>query len=134
MNRTQLLLAKLAEEAGEVAKLALKSQQFGLAEVMPGQPLNNAERAHEEIDDFMAAIEMLNDECGFGYVQNRARIEKKKAKVNKFAAYSASLGMVMGNAELGILRGLSAEYNDLIFYMDAGGDYFEFMAKRIPKT
>jgi hypothetical protein len=97
MDRTQLLLTKLAEECTEVGKLALKTAQFGLTEVCPGQPLNNAERTHEEIDDLMAAIEMLNEECGFGYMPNRERIAAKKAKVNKFADYSIVLGMVRPN-------------------------------------
>jgi hypothetical protein len=40
---------------------------------------------------------MLNEELGFGYKPNRERIDAKKAKVNKFAAYSESLGMVVPN-------------------------------------
>lgn len=94
MTRLQLLLAKLSEEGSEIAQIALKTQQFGLSEVCPGQPLSNAERTHQEIDDLMAAVEMLNEEYGFGYAPNRERIEAKKAKVNKFAAYSARLGLV----------------------------------------
>jgi hypothetical protein len=97
MNRMQLLLNKLAEEGAEVAQIALKTAQFGLAETCPGQPLTNAERTHQEIDDLMAAVEMLNEELGFGYKPNRERIDAKKAKVNKFAAYSESLGMVVPN-------------------------------------
>lgn len=57
-------------------------------------PLTNAERAHQEIDDLMAAVEMLNEEFDFGYTPNRGRIEAKKVKVNKFADYSAQLGLV----------------------------------------
>ncbi|MDP2202308.1 MAG: hypothetical protein Q8K07_09840 [Methylicorpusculum sp.] len=95
MNRLQLLLNKLAEEGSEIAQIGLKTAQFGLNEVCPDQPLTNAERTHAEIDDLFAVVEMLNDEFGFGYVPNRMRIEKKKAKVNKYAAYSASLGMVI---------------------------------------
>lgn len=94
MTRLQLLLAKLSEEGSEIAQIALKTQQFGLHEVCPGQPLSNAARAHQEIDDLMAAVEMLNEEFGFGYAPDRERIEAKKAKVNKFAAYSAQLGLV----------------------------------------
>ena len=83
MTRTQMLLAKLAEEGVEVAQISLKTQQVGLSEVMPS-----------ELDDLMAQIEMLNEECGFGYTPNRSRIEAKKVKVNKFAALSASLGQI----------------------------------------
>ena len=94
MNREQLLLTKLAEECAEVAQITLKSQQFGLQEVCPNQPYTNAERMHNELNDLIAAIEMLNDECGLGFEQDRLRILTKKAKVNKFAEYSQSLGCV----------------------------------------
>lgn len=97
MNRLQLLLNKLAEEGAEVAQIALKTAQFGLVEMCPGQPFTNAQRTHQEIDDLLAAVEMLNEEYNFGYIPNRERIEAKKAKVNKFAAYSESLGMVTPN-------------------------------------
>lgn len=61
----------------------------------PGQPYSNAERVHQEIDDLMAAVKMLNEEFGFGYSPNRERIEAKKIKVNKFAEYSKTLGQVV---------------------------------------
>lgn len=98
MDRLQLLLNKLAEEGTEVAQIALKTAQFGLHESREGQYPTNAERCHAEIDDLMAAVEMLNEEYGFGYEPSRERIDAKKAKVNKFAAYSESLGMVRPNA------------------------------------
>jgi NTP pyrophosphatase (non-canonical NTP hydrolase) len=94
MTRLQLLLTKLAEEGSEIAQIALKTQQFGLDSKGPGQPLTNAEQVHSEIDDLMAAVEMLNEEFGLGYVPSRERIEAKKAKVNHFAAYSEQLGFI----------------------------------------
>lgn len=51
MTITQHLLGKLAEEGSEVAQIALKTQQFGLSEKCPGQPFDNAERTHQELDD-----------------------------------------------------------------------------------
>ena len=51
MNRLQYLLTKLAEEANEVGQIALKTQQFGVDEGMPGQPFTNAERTHQELND-----------------------------------------------------------------------------------
>ena len=94
MTRLQLLLIKLAEEGAEIAQIALKTTQFGLTEICPASSHTNAQRAHHEIDDLMAAVEMLNDEFGFGYTPNRERIDAKKEKVNKFASYSESLGMI----------------------------------------
>jgi hypothetical protein len=92
MNRLQLLLAKLAEEGTEVAHIALKTAQFGPSMKSPEQPLTNVELAHRELDDLWAAVEMLNEECGFGYSPNPARIAEKKDKVNRFARVSESLG------------------------------------------
>lgn len=105
MDREQLLLAKTAEEAIEIieeamtavnnlAKRALKAQQFGLHETYPGWDKDNAERMHCEIDDLTASIEMLNEECGFGYTPNREQIDAKKEKVNHFAKYSVEIGRV----------------------------------------
>ncbi|MGI1671966.1 MAG: hypothetical protein K6L74_16810 [Neptuniibacter sp.] len=105
MDREQLLLAKAAEEAGEIvqeaiiaannfAKRALKAQQFGIKETSPGWDKDNAERMCLELDDFWASIEMLNEECGLDYEPNRERIEAKKAKVNQYADYSKQLGRV----------------------------------------
>jgi NTP pyrophosphatase (non-canonical NTP hydrolase) len=94
MNRQQLLLAKLAEECNEVAQIALKTQQFGLDEKRPGQPYTNAERVHQELNDLLAIVEMLNDEIAFGFEPNRIEIHSKKKKVNRFADYSAELGQV----------------------------------------
>ena len=94
MNRCQLLLTKLAEEGCEISQIALKTQQFGMHEICPGQPLTNAQRIHLELDDLMAAIQMLNDEYGLMYLPNQERIKAKIAKVNKFAQYSVELGEV----------------------------------------
>lgn len=96
MSKTQHLLNKLADEGLEVAQAALKTQLFGKGEVMPGQSLNNFERVHAELDDLMAAIEMLNEECGFGYTQNRNMIEAKKQKVLGYMQFSINLGQTEG--------------------------------------
>jgi len=96
MNQLQFYLTKLAEESSEVAQIALKTQQFGPGEVMPGQSLNNFERCHLELNDLWAMVEELNDKFDFGYVPNREQIETKKAKVRKYLGYSIHLGMVEG--------------------------------------
>lgn len=94
MNRLQLLLAKLAEEGSEISQIALKTQQFGLHEICPGLKFSNAQRTHQEIDDLMAIIEMLNEEFDFGYIPNRDNIDSKKLRVNEYAEKSINLGMV----------------------------------------
>ena len=102
MNHLQHYLTKLAEEGSEVVQIALKTQQFGPFEVMPGQPLNNFERCHQEIDDLMAMVEELNERFGFGYAPNRKRIEAKKLKVRKYLCFSVALGMVEDGGITGV--------------------------------
>lgn len=100
MNQLQHLLTKLAEEGAEVAQIALKTQQFGPNEVMPGQPLDNFERCHHELDDMLAIVEMLNEQYDFGYAPNRERVAIKKAKVRKYLGFSIHLGMVDGETDV----------------------------------
>ena len=93
MTLTQHLLGKLAEEGSEVAQIALKTQHFGLSEKCHGQPFDNSERTHQELDDLAAIVEMLN-ELGLGYQPSRERIETKKAKVIHYLQHSVKLGTV----------------------------------------
>ncbi|WP_321929869.1 hypothetical protein [Burkholderia cenocepacia] len=44
MTLTQYLLVKIAEEAAEVAQIALKTAHFGLNETQPGRDETNAQR------------------------------------------------------------------------------------------
>lgn len=94
MDRIQFLFCKLAEEAAEVTHIAMKNQQFGMNETMPGQPFNNAERAHQEINDLLTIIDMLNEEFDFGFVKNGIQMKLKREKVEKFHEKSVMLGQV----------------------------------------
>ncbi len=96
MNDLQYYLTKLAEEASEVAQIALKSQQFGLLEKHPDLPFDNATRIHQELDDLQAMIEELNAR-GLNYRPDRAAIEAKKLKVEHYKQYSIDLDLVDGN-------------------------------------
>ncbi len=97
MNRIQLLLGKLAEEAAEVAQIALKSQHFGLEEVYPKKGISNGKRLALELGDMAAIMEMLTEEdvdindIDIGIDEH---IKKKREKVEDFLEYSISLGMV----------------------------------------
>lgn len=97
MNHLQYYLTKLAEECSEVAQIALKTQQFGPDEVMPGQPFSNFERIHFELDDLWAMIEVLNDRFNFDYIPNPGQIDLKKKKVLKYLDFSMGRGMVEGS-------------------------------------
>ena len=94
MTKLQFLLLKLAEEAGEIVQIAAKTSQFGMLEKYPEQPFTNAERCHQEINDLLAIIDMLNDEFNFGFVGDVYAMEMKKKKASKYLSYSVRLGMV----------------------------------------
>lgn len=53
------LLTILIEEASEIQQRATKALRFGLDEIQPGQPLNNAQRLDYEIGDFVAVLRRL---------------------------------------------------------------------------
>lgn len=92
MNRTEHLLACLAEECHEVGQRALKAQRFGLLEVQPEQDKTNWQRIQDELADLLAVMEMLEDCAGSMYFIPRAAVEAKKEKVEKYMAYAESQG------------------------------------------
>lgn len=92
MNRTQYLLTKLAEECNEVAQRALKTQQFGLDESYQGR--TNREMLHEELNDLVTIISMLNKESNLNFIPDDLSINEKEFNVNEYYKYSLSLGMV----------------------------------------
>ena len=95
MSNEQYLLNKLAEECNEVAQIALKTAQFGLSEMKPGQSLTNAQRIYEELNDVMGILKMLNDEViDFDYEVDSDAAYLKILKVAEFRSYSQQLGMV----------------------------------------
>lgn len=93
MDRTEHLLSIVAEEAVEVAQRATKALRFGLTEVQPGQDLTNWLRLVGEFHDLIAALEMVH---GQPLTIWRDLIDAKKAKVEKYLAYSAELGTLTG--------------------------------------
>lgn len=94
MNRQQYLLCKLAEEASEVAQIALKTQQFGFNERHPQLREDNAARIRAELTDLLAIVDMLNTEFDFSFEPYQEAILEKIYKVNKYYQYSVQLGEV----------------------------------------
>lgn len=93
MTRTEHLLSIVAEECAEVAQRCSKALRFGLTEVQPGQPLNNAERIAVEYTDLVAAMILLSRECG-GALPNIAdeNLEMKRQKIEHYLEYSRVVG------------------------------------------
>ncbi|KVO95580.1 hypothetical protein WL21_32660 [Burkholderia ubonensis] len=96
MTLTQYLLVKIAEEAAEVAQIALKTAHFGLTETQPGRDETNAQRVYAELNDLNAMVQRLNDVAfgEFHYEPDHIAMSQKMAKVEHYLAYSQSLGLV----------------------------------------
>lgn len=94
MNQEQYLLVKIAEEAAEIAQIALKSAQFGLDETY--QDIDNKGRLYKELDDLMCCVLALNNTIGtnFSYQINHENIRQKSIKLNEYSHYSAKLGCI----------------------------------------
>lgn len=97
MHTAQFLLVKLAEEASELAQIALKSAQFGMEEVYLGQQplLSNAERTHAELNDLLGVVEELNARTAFGFDPDPTAMHKKRMKMAHYENYARSLGEVV---------------------------------------
>ena len=94
ISRQKFLLALLAEEAAEVAQAAIKAIRFGLEEVKEGTNTTNAERLRGELHDLMGILVMLNDETTLAYSDDLDAIHAKRERVEKYYAYSKSIGEV----------------------------------------
>ncbi len=93
MNRREHLLWILAEECAEVAQRASKAARFGLYEVQPGQDKNNSERLRKEINDLLAATEMLDADGALPLTVFRQQdVSGKVAQVEKYLEYSKRQG------------------------------------------
>lgn len=93
MNNEQYLLNKLGEESNEVAMIASKAMQFGLDSNNNGQlSLTNKEHLFKEINDFLATVELLNEECNLGFKPCVVAIGAKKDKVKMYRNISKKLG------------------------------------------
>lgn len=99
MTLDEHLLTILGEECAEVAARISKALRFGLGEIQPGQPLTNAERIEVELDDLAGVVELLQQRGIMRGVDDRLRIEAKKAKVAHFVDYAIACGTVGGADE-----------------------------------
>ena len=97
MTYEQFLLNKLAEEASEITKIALKATQFGLDDHHPESVTTNREEIHNEINDLLTIVRMLND-IGFDYQKLcYSSMKTKEDKVLKYLEYSRNAGYVEKN-------------------------------------
>ena len=97
MTELQYYLVKVAEEASEVAQMALKTAHFGAQEKMPGQPFTNFERLTQEFIDLTTMVNVLVKKFNLPLEDNEEFQEaclRKLKKVSHYLEYSRSLGLV----------------------------------------
>lgn len=92
MTRNEHILTIVAEECVETAQRASKALRFGIDEVQEGQDLTNSERLIYEFNDIVATMELLYEEGLIDRIFDRAYIEKKKLKIEKYLLLSKEQG------------------------------------------
>lgn len=88
LTNTQYLLAKLAEEAAELAQIALKAQQFGLSSTHPTTGYTNLQLIEFEFNDILGVLRLMEEE-GVGEVSPKSHLIL--AKMDKIARYRNQL-------------------------------------------
>ena len=96
MTRLEYLLQCLAEEGSETAQEQSKANRFGLDHTWPTRIGTPRERLIQEINDFLAVVEMIQDEDPgrFARIGDRQAIMKKKEKVEEMIIISREHGRV----------------------------------------
>jgi hypothetical protein len=93
VNRTQYLLTKLAEEASEITKDALKAAQFGPFEEYEG--VSNITRLQEELFDLLVVIQVLKENKVFLSTSlDPEYVDYKREKIKHYENYARTLGLV----------------------------------------
>lgn len=93
MNRREYLINCLAEECSEAAVAAAKCNRFTTEEVMPGQPLTNAERLISELKDVISVAQILiNEGIIPAFNVEPEDIARKLAKIEKYMKISVECG------------------------------------------
>ena len=99
MNRTEHLLACLAEECAEVQHAVAKAMRFGLDDGYPGADSTNAQDIAREFADVLAVVEMLEEAGALERQTDAHAIERKKARVSEYMAYAEQCGTLTPNDE-----------------------------------
>lgn len=91
MNYREYLLSKLAEEASEIAQIAIKSQVFGFDSVDPRENgENNLEKLEKELLDLLAVVQLLfpdYNSTGCGTMTDFRAIDYIRMKQRKLDQY-----------------------------------------------
>lgn len=99
MNYLEHMLSIVGEECNEVGQRCSKAARFGMDEVQPGQPMNNADRILQEFNDLVGAMEILYGKPVQDLL-NPDQIAEKHLKIAKYMDYSRSVGTLTDYSNL----------------------------------
>ena len=96
MNKEQSAFNQLMEECAEISIIASKIKRFGLDSfsLLDPEQTTNRKLLIRELNDLMAAIEIINDRTDLDYSPDAKSIEMKKQKVQHFENISTEMGYV----------------------------------------
>ena len=97
MNRTEHLLACLAEECAEGAQAVGKALRFGLDDGYPGTDRKNADDIAKELNEMLAVAEMLREVGAIPMRDLAHDIEVKRARVEHYMNYAEQRGTLVPN-------------------------------------
>jgi NTP pyrophosphatase (non-canonical NTP hydrolase) len=97
LNKEEYLLTLITEECGEVIQCVTKALRFGLQDVKPDQPLNNAERLVEELRDLAVILDLLRESSrpfreAMAEYEDKIKRGEKAQRVSQYMHLSRSLG------------------------------------------
>lgn len=98
MDRDELLLVCLSEEASEVSHATSKALRFGLKETYAARGHDNAEFVARGLDDLIALAELAR-ERGLLPPSDLKRIAERKLKFERWEGYSRLHGTVTGRPD-----------------------------------
>lgn len=88
------ILAVVGEECGEIQQIVGKALRFGLADTNPSTGNTNFYEMGLEINDLIAAYEMLCSEANEKPAICRAAIKEKKKRVLHYMEYARAVGQL----------------------------------------
>lgn len=94
MTEIQYLLGKIAEEASEVAQMAIKCANFGLHETRTIDDPTNFSRLAEELDDLQFMCDKLEEAMDRAGIDTTVDLPEKdrEARFLKYKQYCVDLG------------------------------------------
>lgn len=114
MNLTQYVLGKIAEEASEVAKAAMKAQTFGMTSKDPSSTTDNTQDIVNEFNDLLGAVTMLELVMGdlLPDLKSKEAVSRKISKILYMAESPIKDGhLVLKGDDAVIFNELLESYN-----------------------